>query len=48
MKRMGTQAGMQMGFRVMAAVYVLGALAMFISWKFTFKRDRIIEEEPAV
>ena len=46
MESHGTQKGMQLGFCMMAAVYVLGALAMFISWRFTFKRDRIIEEDP--
>ena len=44
MESSGTQKGMQMGFCVMAAVYFLGAIAMFISWKFTFNRDKIIEE----
>ena len=44
MESQGTQKGMQMGFGMMAAVYCLGALAMFVSWKFTFKRDRIMDE----
>jgi MFS transporter, Spinster family, sphingosine-1-phosphate transporter len=47
MKRMGTQAGMLAGFRLMAAAYLMGSLAMFISWKFTFNRDRVVEEEIA-
>lgn len=40
----GQEHGIVLGFRFMAATYVLGALAMFISWKFTFKHDRIVEE----
>lgn len=39
MKRLGTQAGMQLGFNLMAAVYVLGGLAMLLSLLFTFQRD---------
>ncbi|MFO7936112.1 MAG: MFS transporter, partial [Kiritimatiellia bacterium] len=44
MQSQGTQKGMQMGFVMMSAVYFLGALCMFVSWKFTFNRDRIDEE----
>jgi MFS family permease len=40
MKRMGTQAGMQMGFSMMAAVYVLGGVAVLSSLLFTFQKDR--------
>lgn len=43
MKRAGTQAGMQLGFKLMAAVYVLGGLAVLASLLFTFKRDRVEE-----
>jgi len=41
----GEEHGIVLGFRFMAATYLLGALAMFISWKVTFKRDRIVEED---
>lgn len=40
MKRLGTQAGMHMGFKLMAAVYVLGGLAVLASLLFTFEKDR--------
>lgn len=39
MKELGTQAGMQMGFKMMAFVYLLGAAAIACSLLFTFKRD---------
>jgi MFS family permease len=44
MDHYGSEHGVVIGFRIMALTYVLGSIAMFISWKFTFKRDRI--EEP--
>jgi len=40
MKRMGTMNGMRMGFNLMAAVYVLGGIAMLISLLVTFQKDR--------
>jgi len=43
MKRLGTQAGMQVGFNLMAAVYVLGGLAVLASMVFCFSRDRVEE-----
>ncbi len=36
---LGTQAGMQLGFKMMAAVYLLGATAIACSLLFTFKHD---------
>ena len=35
--------GFEIGFSVMGASYVVGALLMMISFFFTFKRDRIVE-----
>ena len=35
--------GFEIGFIVMGASYVVGALLMMISFFFTFKRDRITE-----
>lgn len=40
MKRMGTEAGMQLGFKLMAAAYVVGGLAVLASLLFTFEKDR--------
>lgn len=40
MKRMGTQAGMQLGFKLMAAAYVVGGLTVLASLLFTFRKDR--------
>ncbi len=40
MKRIGTEAGMRLGFRLMAVAYVIGGLAMLASLLFTFVRDR--------
>ncbi len=40
MKRVGTEAGMQIGFKLMAAAYVVGGVAMLTSLLFTFKNDR--------
>lgn len=40
MKRMGTEAGMQLGFKLMAAAYVVGGLAVLASLLFTFQKDR--------
>ncbi len=33
--------GFEWGFALMACTYLLGALALFVSWRFTFRRDRI-------
>jgi len=41
MKRIGTEAGMQLGFKLMAAAYVIGGVAMLASLLFTFQRDRL-------
>ena len=35
--------GFELGFAMMGGAYVLGALAMFLSFFFTFKKDRITE-----
>ena len=35
--------GFELGFALMGGAYVLGALAMMISFFFTFKKDRIEE-----
>ena len=35
--------GFEIGFSVMGASYVIGALLMMISFFFTFKRNRIVE-----
>jgi hypothetical protein len=32
---------MQLGFKLMAAAYVIGAVAMLASLLFTFQRDRL-------
>ncbi len=39
----GKVAGIQQGFSVLACAYVLGAIAIFCSMLFTFKRDRVVE-----
>ena len=39
----GKVAGIQQGFTVMAGAYVLGAVAIFCSLFFTFRRDRVVE-----
>ena len=41
MKRIGTEAGMQLGFKLMAAAYLVGGVAMLSSLLFTFQRDRL-------
>ncbi len=46
MDRYGQDRGMVMGFAVMAATYLAGSFAMFLSWQVTFKRDRIVETVP--
>jgi len=39
----GKAQGMEIGFAVLAATYVVGAVAIFCSILFTFRRDRVIE-----
>jgi sugar phosphate permease len=39
----GKVAGIQQGFAVMACAYVVGAVAIFCSLLFTFRRDRVVE-----
>jgi MFS family permease len=46
MDRYGQDRGMVLGFAVMAATYLAGSLAMFLSWQVTFKKDRIVETVP--
>lgn len=41
MKRIGTEAGMQLGFKLMAAAYVVGGVAMLASLLFTFRHDQL-------
>ncbi len=33
--------GFEWGFALMALTYLLGAVALFVSWRFTFMRDRV-------
>lgn len=43
MDRYGQDRGIVLGYAVMAATYLAGSFAMFLSWQVTFKRDRIVE-----
>ena len=40
--------GFEMGFAILGAAYVVGALTMMVSFFYTFKRDRIVEGAVAV